>query len=507
MPLQRVLSIFILSFIATLTIGCGNSNNDNVELNQSFQNFDAPVRLSFLNVAQRAAGTIFAPIRVGILDHNGRIVTTDTRAVTIALANPAGAILSGTTTVNAVNGVATFTDLSVDRAGEFTFVASADGLIGAESNAFDITAGGPGQISFLVGPPPLPTGTTFDSSNSVAKNTNFANPIQVEVRDAQGNLVQNAVTVNIVVGADGTGTTTLSGNVANTVNGVATFPNLQVESGGGATVIAAATSAANAVVSDPFFVVGQLDGFLAVSGPVPLIFRANLFPTLNIPMAPLSSLPTHENPVRGLATLRNDNLTDNGSLVAVIDSTGGGNTEVLTLNPDTGAITGTPADITIGGNAFGDLLVTGLTVDPATRTVFAYIDDVRVAEGLYTLNPTTGVATFVGATGLPNTGEGLAFEPLAASKFLFTAGASTVNGLASIVPSTGVATELPGTAATVIGTFNDLANNPFDNNLYLLDNATNILQFNKTTGAVTTFLPGSGARAFTFFSVEPAPAP
>src|SRR6266550_2163971 len=52
-----------------------------------------------------------------------------------------GGTLSGTTSVNAVNGVATFSTLSINNAGNgYTLTASASGLTGATSTAFNITA-------------------------------------------------------------------------------------------------------------------------------------------------------------------------------------------------------------------------------------------------------------------------------------------------------------------------------------------------------------------------------
>ena len=64
--------------------------------------------------------------------------------------------LSGTTIVTAVNGVATFSDLSIDKAGNgYTLVAAASGLTGATSTTFNITprpqASGGGRIDPAIG--------------------------------------------------------------------------------------------------------------------------------------------------------------------------------------------------------------------------------------------------------------------------------------------------------------------------------------------------------------------
>ncbi|HRQ78639.1 MAG TPA: putative metal-binding motif-containing protein [Gemmatimonadaceae bacterium] len=68
-------------------------------------------------------------------------VETAVDAVTILLGtNPAGATLEGTLTVNAVAGIATFTDVSLDAVGSgFTLVATSGSLTSATSVAFDVT--------------------------------------------------------------------------------------------------------------------------------------------------------------------------------------------------------------------------------------------------------------------------------------------------------------------------------------------------------------------------------
>src|SRR5256886_11722749 len=57
-------------------------------------------------------------VKVRALDALGNLVPSFTGSVTIALgSNPGGATLSGTTPVTAVSGVATFFDLSLNKAG------------------------------------------------------------------------------------------------------------------------------------------------------------------------------------------------------------------------------------------------------------------------------------------------------------------------------------------------------------------------------------------------------
>jgi Tol biopolymer transport system component len=78
-------------------------------------------------------------VQVAIQDALGSTVPGATQAVTLALAaNTTGATLSGTTTVGAVDGVATFNNLSVDRPGSYTLSATATALTGVTSTSFAV---------------------------------------------------------------------------------------------------------------------------------------------------------------------------------------------------------------------------------------------------------------------------------------------------------------------------------------------------------------------------------
>ncbi len=88
-------------------------------------------------------GAVISPaVTVAVEDPSGATVTTATNAVTISIvANPAGGTLGGTLTVNAVNGIATFSNLSINNAGTgYTLGAAASGLSGATSAAFNESA-------------------------------------------------------------------------------------------------------------------------------------------------------------------------------------------------------------------------------------------------------------------------------------------------------------------------------------------------------------------------------
>lgn len=85
-----------------------------------------------------ANATIAPIVQVALLDGFGVPVRNATDMVTLAIgANPTSGVLSGTTTVQAVHGVAYFRDLSIDRVGEgFTLLATSGLLPSATSAVF-----------------------------------------------------------------------------------------------------------------------------------------------------------------------------------------------------------------------------------------------------------------------------------------------------------------------------------------------------------------------------------
>lgn len=97
-----------------------------------------------------------AVIEVEVQDAQGNRVTTgsaSTEEVTLSIAaNVNGAILSGTPTKNFVAGVATFSDLGIDKTGNaYRLIASSGSLVPSYSNTFNVTAGVPKKIA-MTGP-------------------------------------------------------------------------------------------------------------------------------------------------------------------------------------------------------------------------------------------------------------------------------------------------------------------------------------------------------------------
>src|SRR3989441_6869941 len=162
-------------------------------------------------------------------------VTTFFRTVTVALGgtNPAGGTLAGTTAVAAINGVASFATLSLDKSGSYwlTATAPATGLSGGTSSDFSIAAGAATQLAFTVQP-----------SNAVAGRT-ISPGVQVSARDAQGNLVTGfAGSMTVALGTNASGGTLAGTTTVPAVSGVATFGTLSVDKVGTGYTLTAATN-------------------------------------------------------------------------------------------------------------------------------------------------------------------------------------------------------------------------------------------------------------------------
>lgn len=192
-----------------------------------------PAKLAFtVQPGNTAAGGAFTPaVAVTVEDSLNHVVSGAGNAVTVKI-DTGEVPLSGTTTLAAVNGVATFADLSLQKAGSGYFlIASSPGLGRATSVSFDIAPASPSQLAFIVQP------NATDSAAMIAP------AVQVAILDAFANSEPNATnTVTIAIG-DNPGGATLSGATTVTaVHGIATFSDLSLNQGGNGYTLAATAS-------------------------------------------------------------------------------------------------------------------------------------------------------------------------------------------------------------------------------------------------------------------------
>ena len=195
------------------------------------------------------AGAFVSPaVKVSGEDQFFNVNTSFTGSVAMAIANNAGippGTLSGTTPVTAVLGVATFSNLSINKTGNgYTLRAFSGTLTPDTSVAFNIT---PGLATHLVFTVP-PTGA--------AALQIFNPPVQVSGYDANDNLATSfAGNVTVAIGTNPAGNGILSGTLTRQASGgFASFNDLKIDKQGVGYTLTA-TSAPLPVVTSPAFTI------------------------------------------------------------------------------------------------------------------------------------------------------------------------------------------------------------------------------------------------------------
>lgn len=166
-----------------------------------------------------AGAAIAPPVRVAFQDGAGATATEASGSITLSFsANPTGAVLGGTLTAPAVAGVATFSNLTIQKAGQpYSLQATAANVTMATSTTFAVAAAPAAALAITTAP-----------AGSAASGSPLGVQPVIELRDPFGNTVASAgvaVTVSIATGP-GTlgGTTTVSTNAA----GRASFSGLSI---------------------------------------------------------------------------------------------------------------------------------------------------------------------------------------------------------------------------------------------------------------------------------------
>ncbi|MEE9533078.1 MAG: hypothetical protein V3W06_01560, partial [Acidimicrobiia bacterium] len=164
-------------------------------------------------------------IQVEVRNGSDILVSAAVNPITLSIGtNPGGGTLSGTLTVAAVNGVATFSDITIDKlATGYTLVASATGLTSDTSTTFNIVLGSPAQLAFNV----EPSSALAGAANSPA--------IKVEIQDGGGNFINtatNAVTLAIDTNPPGDGNLSGTFTAIPAVAGIATFSDISIDKSG-----------------------------------------------------------------------------------------------------------------------------------------------------------------------------------------------------------------------------------------------------------------------------------
>ena len=183
-----------------------------------------PISLSFQT--QPGNGTVGSTLTtqpvVVINASEGGQAGSATNPVTLSITSGSADLL-GTTTVDSVNGTATFSNLYINQTGSsYTLTASSSGLASAVSTSFSVSAGAASQIVVSTQPSEGPGADGFTTS-----------PV-IHFKDAYGNLASSSATVtaSIKSGTGNSNATLIGTTSVSAVTGVAEFTDLGVDLAG-----------------------------------------------------------------------------------------------------------------------------------------------------------------------------------------------------------------------------------------------------------------------------------
>jgi hypothetical protein len=206
-----------------------------------------PAQLAFSTQPANSPATgALAPVVVTIEDGNGNPVPTATGLVSIAIgSNPSQSSLGGTVVVNAINGTATFSNLSITKAAAgYTLTASLGSLQSATSAGFSILPGAPAQLAF---------------AGQLSGNLSATvNPFIVLVEDQFGNRATSSVQVTVTLGSNPSGSTLSGTRTVSASSGQASFSHIGISYPGSGYTLTVSSPGLTSTSSNSFNVVGSI---------------------------------------------------------------------------------------------------------------------------------------------------------------------------------------------------------------------------------------------------------
>jgi hypothetical protein len=187
-----------------------------------------PVQLAILAqpVSGIAGAALVPALIVAVQDIEGNTVPSYTGAVSLAFADVGDATLGGTTTVNAVAGLATFADLSIDLTGTYALVASSDTLLVAATAPIAIAPAAASTTEIVAQPTDGVAGVPLPAFSAVALDA-FANLATDFVGVVTITAERDGVPANVLV----------AGDTVTAIDGVATFNAVRIDSAGTYTLV------------------------------------------------------------------------------------------------------------------------------------------------------------------------------------------------------------------------------------------------------------------------------
>jgi sugar lactone lactonase YvrE len=272
-------------------------------------------------VIQAATRTPYSfSVTVTLEDGSGKTYTSGSGPVTLTANGPSA--LGGGTTAQMSQGIAQFPGVSVSAPGSYTLTASIPGAPSGTSAPFTVTYSSP-ILNFATQPQGVTAGAAL-------------NPVSVQVLDTSGNPSHAAV--DVTVAAQGPGSFTPSSTTTSTsVNGVATFSNLVLNTAGSYTLAASASglgpgasasfavapgsASALRIVQQPWEAVAGIS--FAITAQLQDSFGnvASSNATVSLAVTPGSLAPT-TSAVNGVATFSNLAISATGAYTPSVSSAG-----------------------------------------------------------------------------------------------------------------------------------------------------------------------------------------
>ncbi len=416
--------------------------------------------------------TSIAPsIQVQALDDGGNLVPTMTAPVTLAInSNPSNGILSGTVTVSAVGGEATFSDITIDKAGNaYTLDATSPALSAATSASFDITMGSATRLAYSVEP-----------TNAVS-TASIAPAIKVQILDDGGNQVSTATNQLTLAINDNPGNGTLSGTLTvSAVAGEATFSDVSIDKRGTGYRLVVGASGMTSDVSEEFNIVASDEAIqLAFSvQPTDSVSLATLVPALKVQVLDAGGnlVETAQDPIE----------------LGIISNPGGG------------TLAGTLTVIAVGGEAtFNDLSIdraaSGYSLVASASGLTSVISsdfEIKVGNAtqlVFSAEPTDAEVASPIAPAIKVQLRDSGGNLITTASDLVTLGIGTNPGQTTLLGTTSVA------AVGGEATFNDVSVDQLGNGYTLFAHGPGLISATSTAFNITT-----GEPAKLVFSVEPS---
>ncbi len=375
---------------------------------------------------------------IQIQDAASQIAVQSNGAVTLAIGtNPGGGTLTCTANpLGATNGVAAFAGCRINKAGTgYTLTASASGVSGTTSSAFNITLGTATVLTFTTQP-----------IGDVQYGVNLSTQPVVTIEDAGGNTITSGadatrqVTIGLLaptIGGPGALACVTSGTTVTAVGGVASFAGCRVNTNSGLAYKLRASATLNAVP-----VTVDSAAFNIRSGtPTKLAFSTQ-------PGGGTGGVAWAVQPVV--------QVQDANGQVAVQDSTTSV-TLVIGANPSSGVLTCTANPVAVVN---GQAIFAGCSITKAgaAYTLVASSSPVYTTATSNVFNITAGTAVKLGFTAQPaNSTSNLAFatQPVVAiqdagGNTITTAPATTVTLAIGTNPAAGTLTCTSGLTRTTV---------------------------------------------------------